>query len=462
MPLKQDFGSFRQPVDVISPLQQAISNVQSVFANMENQESKQKQFDEELLLQKAAEERAKQAADLRMKEYNRAIEQDNALKKALLEVSGDTATSKVLPATTSTKDVAGTFTEGEVQGIDQGRKNLEDILLNLQKEQTTNPAVEISKTKVPTGSRRIAAENRGEVFREEGPTLTRRGVGLEDPYMQPVYDDIGQKTNEVSDLLSSMFTDHEVPTTANVITPSNKETPSVDTVLPLTDRIAQAQKDLDLYNQQATQAGTDIAKDRTTTTTVTTPEKVEVGKMNREEWETREKEKLKGLNLSGKGLSDALTVIGKKSDQLFGSSTPLKLSDQLKLLKYQQERKDKQLTMSDYETLYPSQKGKIKTPEGFKAYEKTLGDSASKKFNLAETLYKNMTSKDSGDADAIYKFLSDPENNKRLGNMSSDELRTIAAQLQAKYNNESYYDPSDIFFGGSTFGDASSGIFSGK
>jgi len=40
MPLKQDFGSFRQPVHVIDPLQQALTNVQQSFMNMENMDLK--------------------------------------------------------------------------------------------------------------------------------------------------------------------------------------------------------------------------------------------------------------------------------------------------------------------------------------------------------------------------------------------------------------------------------------
>lgn len=461
MPLRQDFGSFRRPVDAVSPLQQAFSNVQSMFANMQNQETKQKQFQEELLLRQAAEERAKQAADLRMKEYNRAIEQDKALKNALLGVSGDiTGTTKVIPGTTTTKDVAGTLTQGESQGIEQGRKNLEDILLNLQTEQARAQAGlegspvgpgeftgELSPNGIPLRAGESAVDKPYTPpggFLDKATNIAKagiRGSGV-DPLAQPLYEALGM--TETADTTLPMKSSKEG---------TKKEAGSV---LPLTDRIAQAQKDLELYNQQATQAGTDIAKDRATTTTVTTPEKVEIGKLTRSEWEDREKEKLRGLNLSGKGLSDALTVIRKKGDQLFGSSAPLKLSDQLRLLEYQQKRKDKQLTRQDYEGLYPSQKGKINTVEGWKAYEKKLGDKASKKFNIAEDLYKNMTGKDSGDVNAIFNFLT--ANNTKLGNMSSDELRTLASQLKAKYANESGVLDLTDYLGGSAAGDVFQGV----
>jgi len=54
MPLRQDFGSFRQPVDATSPLMNALTNVQAMFAKQESDDENKRRYDQELLVREAA------------------------------------------------------------------------------------------------------------------------------------------------------------------------------------------------------------------------------------------------------------------------------------------------------------------------------------------------------------------------------------------------------------------------
>ena len=425
MPLRTDFGSFRQPVDPARNLSSILAGLQGEVNTYERQQlAEQRQAD--LLKQQALDSaRAERALKIREDVAKRAREQDIALGKALGNISNVKTVDKVIPGRVETTNVAGALTPEEQQAIEAGRENLVTKLMELKQQQEVKPTIPISIG----GDGSWGDEAVEPTFIQRGT----RGSGA-DPLLQPMYDALG-------------FGEDSEPT----FSPKGKGLPTPKPEVAMDEKITQAEKDLSLYDQQAKQALIDIAKSRATTKEVTIPEKVETSEMNKKEWLTRELAKGKEHGLGGQAYATYQDALTKRADQLFGSSKPMTLSDQLKLFKYQQGEKEKALTMKDYETIYPSMKGKINTVDGFKAYDKKVGKNAGSKFNIAEDLYKSMTSKDSGDVDAIYEFLA--ANNDKLGKMSSDALKTLAAQLKAKYANESGLLDLTDYLGGSAAGD---------
>jgi len=128
------------------------------------------------------------------------------------------------------------------------------------------------------------------------------------------------------------------------------------------------------------------------------------------------------------------------------------ITEQLALAKYEHGILNDAQTVADYRSTFPNMPASIKTIKGAKAYADKQKQFKSSKFNLADALYSTMTGKDSGDIAAIDKFLE--ENQAKLALLPPAEQKALATKYAAKYNDEGYWDFSDIFLGGSAAGDA--------
>jgi hypothetical protein len=455
MPLKSNFG-IGNVVDPTARAQQSVAYAQDLLgqmvkedmarkelANKRAQQARENQIAQERLgLARSAENRAKSQADY-------AMEQKRLLGDLLSGISTDTTTSKIVPARTES-----VLSNTEAIAKAQADKNMQEQI----KEQQAVASDVFSKVYEPTYQRLKQAE--------EAKVLQGR-KRLEDPnavYTKPTnipassgstayVDKEGNKLSGTA-YLDALWKDITGGTPTDV---AKTYTPKTEAELrkQAGEEALRYAGITDKKGNTILPAYRNISVPKEQYKTISIPEKVETSKMDKKEWLTRELAKAKEQGLGGQAYEKYQSSLITLSDQLFGKNKPMTLSDQLSLLKYGQEQKTKAATRQDYESLYPSMVGKINTIDGWKAYEKKLGKQASSKFNIAEDLYKNMVGKDSGDVDAIYKFLSD--NNDKLGKMSSDALKTLAAQLKAKYANESSADFSDVF-GGSAAGDVFSDI----
>lgn len=441
MPLRTDFGSFRQPVNPAAQLSNVLAGLQSQLSDYDKQKLAEER-QAALLAQQAAEgKRAERSLALREKEYKRAKEQDEALGKALLGIDPTMTSTSVVPASTR-----------------EGVLNLEEIA----KAEADKKAALLTK-----GKQEVAGETYTKLFEQELQKLKEQQASTTGP---------GEFTGEVSHFgiplragesaidkpyLPAGIAGADAPigigprkTYTRTGTPRVTDPSQVEVTPMMLEQAGQLALEksgiTDTRGKAILPTYQDIVVPEKIMGEVTIPEKRETSKLSKSEWLSRELEKAKDLKLGGAAAKNYHDILTKRADQLYGEQKPMTLGDQLKALKYQQEQKTKQLTMQDYENMYPTQKGKIKTLDGWKAYETKVGKAANKKFNIGEELYKTMSGKDSGDVDAIFEFLS--KNNEKLGNMLPDELRTLAAQLKAKYAGESGWDISD-FLGGSAAGD---------
>jgi hypothetical protein len=421
MPLGTDFST-RNIVDPAAQLNKVLAGLQGQLSDYEKQKSAEQEA--ALLAQHRAgqAERAERQLTLSEKEAKRRLAQDEALGKALLGIDPTMTSTSVVPATTKEEATPGVLTPGEQEGIEAGRTNLETILANLQAEQVAADTA-TKAGKIPTGSRRIAAERRGEVI-DEGPTLMSRGLGKDAPYIQPVYDAAGQKVAEASDIFGSMFTDHEVPTSATPSPVVQPKTPVADTTLPLTDRITAAKKDIELYDQTATKAQADVAKDRAVTNLIDIPATTEEKKLTKAEWKKRERQKVKGKGLDGSVLSKYLKEVDTVGEDLYPKGD--KITGTISITSPDGKRS----------TSIPYARAQQFIDAGWKigkaAKDSTSGGDKVGKFSA--DLFTAFPT----DPDAVNAYITKHE--KELKTMSKDNLKALVAELKARVGQESAFD----------------------
>jgi hypothetical protein len=433
MALRTDFTT-RNVVDPAAQLSNVLSGLQGQLSNYEKQKLAEQEA-ESLKLHRAgqsrradeAAKRAERSLSLQEQAARRAVEQDRLLGQALLNVDPTMTGTSVVPATAKEEVTPGVLTTGEQEGIAAGRSNLENILAGLEAEQAAaNVAAKAGKT--PTGSRRLAAERRGEVFKEELSPFMKQGLGQEAPLMQPVYDAAGRKVAEAGDILGSIFTDHEVPTSAPTPSVAQPKPVAADTTLPLTDRITAVKNDIKLYDQTATKAQADVAKDRAVTSLIDIPATTEEKKLTKAEWLARERQKVKGKGLGGATLSKYLKEVDTMGEVLYPKGE--KITGTISITSPDGKRS----------TSIPYARAQQFIDAGWKIGKSTKdGKSSGDKIGkFAADMFTAFPE----DPDAVDAYMKKHE--KELKTMSKDALKAHVAELKARVGQESAFDITNI------------------
>ena len=425
MPLRTDYSTFRHPVDPAANLSKVLAGLQGQLSQYEQQKlAEQRQA--ALLEQQAAENaRAERSLSLKESEYARAKAQDEALGKALLGLNLNNVGQEVVPAGTKKEVTPGVLTTGEQEGLATGKQNLEKLLANLEAEKVqASTEAEAGKKKPLTGSRRLAAEKRGEVI-DEGPTFLSRGLGKDAPYMQPVYDAAGRKVDEASDIFSSMFTDHEVSTSTDTAVSPTTGLVIPKEALPIDDRIAAVKKDLSVYDTQTKQAKVNIAKERAKTNIIEIPESTKDKTLSKAEWKSREKKKVKDLGLGGAALSKYLKEVDSAGELLYPKGE--KITGTISITSADGKRS----TSVPYARAQQFLDAGWKIGKPVKNSGKTGGDVVSQ---FATAMYTAFPE----DPAAVETYITKHE--KDLKTMSKDNIKALVAELKAKVGQESAWD----------------------
>ena len=136
----------------------------------------------------------------------------------------------------------------------------------------------------------------------------------------------------------------------------------------------------------------------------------------------------------------------KNGKVIFPEDKALTPAAMLSMLKYKDKRTTDATTVAGYRTMYPTMPKDITTVAGAKGYAKKYdkSSSAGNSFNLAESMYKNLSTK--GDAEnvaAIDAFLL-TEEGKKVSSMSIPDQKAWMAKKSAQYAEESgSWDISD-------------------
>ena len=129
----------------------------------------------------------------------------------------------------------------------------------------------------------------------------------------------------------------------------------------------------------------------------------------------------------------------KNGKVIFPEDKALTPAAMLSMLKYKDKRTTDATTVAGYRTMYPTMPKDITTVAGAKGYAKKYdkSSSAGNSFNLAKSMYKNLSTK--GDAEnvaAIDAFLL-TEEGKKVSSMSIPDQKAWMAKKSAQYAEES-------------------------
>lgn len=422
MALSTDFTT-RNIVDPASQLSNVLAGLQGQLSNYEKQKLAEQEA--ELLAQHRAgqAQRAERQLALSEKEAKRKAEQDRLLGQALLGVDPTMTDTSVVPATTKEESTPGALTLGEQAGIATGRANLETILANLQAEQAQKQHVDTPFTPTLTREDLLPeAKTWGEVAGQvsdyigltdlmENGIDPRRGIRGSDAAIG-----LGPRT-QVSDVpVDTMASPDILERTAAKV--------SSDTTLPLTDRIEAAKKDIELYDQTATKAQANVAKDRAVTNLIDIPATTEEKKLSKAEWLARERQKVKGKGLDGSVLSKYLKEVDTMGEALYPKGE--KITGTISITSPDGKRS----------TSIPYARAQQFIDAGWKigkdAKDSTSGGDKVGKFSA--DLFTAFPT----DPDAVNAYITKHE--KELKTMSKDNLKALVAELKARVGQESAFD----------------------
>jgi hypothetical protein len=148
----------------------------------------------------------------------------------------------------------------------------------------------------------------------------------------------------------------------------------------------------------------------------------------------------------------------KNIKNIYPEPEKLTVSEQLALRKDRRELVKDSETFNDYKTIYAGViPDGITTLAGAKAfstkYENMLKRSGKDKgkFNLGEKMFTELTIKDTDDIEVVDDWLK--KYDSRLAKMSTNEKKTLFAEMQSRYAQEAEYIDLSDWFGGSAFND---------
>jgi hypothetical protein len=184
-------------------------------------------------------------------------------------------------------------------------------------------------------------------------------------------------------------------------------------------------------------------------------------RINRDEWIQQASDAIRNnADLTGSTKLRAIEGLGAQADALFGPRPKEKsLTALLALERYKDTKKSEIDTLADYRNIFGADfPSSITTVEGAKRWAQNRDKSLTRNkpndpiATISSRLYRDITSKDAEDVEAIDEWIS--RNRNALATLTKPQVDSLVAQITARYNNESEnFDITDYLFGGSAAGD---------